>query len=123
MIAGLGLDVCEIARMEQLLKNQRFLSRFFAPEERAYIENRGMGAAQSLAGMFAAKEALTKALGVGLTAGELTDIRVLHDPLGAPYFDLRGEFARLTAERGITAWHLSIAHDGGVAAAVAIAER
>ncbi len=123
MIVGIGLDVCEIARMEKLLVDGRFLARFFSMEEQEYIEYKGKGAAQTMAGIFAAKEALVKALGIGLTGGQLSDICVLHDKLGAPYYDLRGEYAAHAAQRHITNLHLSISHDGGVAAAVAIAER
>ena len=123
MIVGVGLDVCDIARMEALLKDGRFLGRFFAPEEQEYIENKGRGAAASMAGIFAAKEALVKALGTGFTLGEIADICVLHDKCGAPYYELRGACAVHAAQRNITALHLSISHEGGVAAAVAIAER
>ena len=123
MIVGIGLDVCEIARMEKVLVNGHFLARFFAPEEQEYIENRGKGAAQTMAGIFAAKEALVKALGLGFGYGEIAEICVLHDKFGAPYYDLRGAYAQHAAQRNVTALHLSITHDGGIAAAVAIAER
>lgn len=123
MIVGVGLDVCQIARMEDQLKDGRFLARFFSAEEQEYIENRGKMAAQSMAGIFAAKEALVKALGTGFTVGDIRDICVLHDKFGAPYYDLRGAYAVHAAQRSVTHLHLSISHDGGVAAAVAIAER
>ena len=123
MIVGVGVDVCEIARMEKLLVDGKFLGRFFSPEEQEYIENKGKSAAQSMAGIFAAKEALTKALGTGLSGGSIQDICVLHDKCGAPYYDLRGAFAQHASQRHITNLHLSISHDGGVAAAIAIAER
>lgn len=123
MIVGVGLDVCDIARMEKLLIDGKFLGRFFSLEEQEYIENKGKMAAASMAGIFAAKEALVKALGTGFTSGNLSDICVLHDKCGAPYYDLRGAYAAHAAQRSITALHLSISHDGGIAAAVAIAER
>lgn len=123
MIVGVGMDVCEIARMEKLLVDGKFLGRFFSPEEQEYVENKGRGAAQTMAGIFAAKEALVKALGTGFTEGQLADICILHDKYGAPYYDLRGNYAQHAAQRHITNLHLSISHDGGVAAAVAIAER
>ena len=58
MCKGLGLDVCEIARMEKLLEDDRFLARFFTPAEAEYIRSRGVGAARTMAGLFAAREAL-----------------------------------------------------------------
>lgn len=123
MIAGVGIDLCEISRMESLLSNGRFLARFFSMEEQAYIQSRGRTAAQSMAGVFAAKEALTKALGTGLSGGEMRDICVLHDEKGAPYYALRGKWAALAEERGVRAFYLSISHEGGMAAAVCVAER
>ncbi len=101
MIAGVGMDLCEIARMEKLLENGRFLARFFSLEEQAYIQSKGKTAAQTMAGIFAAKEALAKALGTGLASGELADICVLHDEHGAPYYELRGNYAELAKERQI----------------------
>ncbi|MBQ6256995.1 MAG: 4'-phosphopantetheinyl transferase superfamily protein, partial [Clostridia bacterium] len=41
MIAGIGIDLCEISRMEKLLEDERFLSRYFSPEEQAYIHGKG----------------------------------------------------------------------------------
>lgn len=123
MIVGVGVDVCDIARMEKLLIDGKFLARFFSPEEQEYIENKGKAAAQSMAGIFAAKEALVKALGTGLSGGSIQDICVLHDKCGAPYYDLRGAYALHASQRHITNLHLSISHDGGVAVAMAIAER
>ena len=122
MIVGVGIDLCEIARMEELLVDGRFLGRFFSQEEQEYIEYKGKRAADSMAGIFAAKEALVKALGTGFTAC-IQDIVVLHDKNGAPYYDLRGEYALHAAQRSITNLHLSISHDGGMATAIAIAER
>lgn len=123
MIVGVGMDLCEIARMEKLLVDGRFLGRYFSLEEQEYIENKGKCAADTMAGIYAAKEALVKALGTGITDADLQDICVLHDSLGAPYFDLRGEYALHAAQRNIHNLHLSISHDGGVAAAIVIAER
>ena len=123
MISGIGIDLCEIARMEKLLSDGRFLARFFSAEERSYIQGKGKTAAQSMAGIYAAKEALAKALGVGLSGGELRDICVLHDAGGAPYYDLRGDWTMLARERQIHSFFLSVTHENGMAAAVCAAER
>lgn len=123
MIVGVGIDLCEIARMERLLVDGRFLGRFFSREEQEYIEYKGKRAADTMAGIYAAKEALVKALGTGFTDSNIQDIVVLHDKNGAPYYELRGDYALHAAQRNITSLHLSISHDGGVAAAIAIAER
>lgn len=66
MCKGLGLDLCGISRMEALLRDERFLNRYFTPAETAYVHAKGAGAAQTLAGLYAAKEAVLKAMGVGI---------------------------------------------------------
>ncbi len=118
MCKGLGLDVCEISRMEKLLRDDRFLNRYFTPEEIAYIRSRGAGAAASMAGLFAAREALGKALGTGIDF-DLREAAVDHDKNGAPFFKLAG---RLKERVGGTRLFLSISHDGGIAAAVCLLE-
>ena len=122
MIAGIGIDLCEIARMEKLLEDGRFLSRYFSPEEQAYIAGKGRSAAQTMAGIFAAKEALGKALDVGIAA-DIREISVQHDGNGSPYYALSGEYARLAEDRRISSFFLSISHENGMAAAVCVAER
>ena len=118
MICGVGLDVCEIRRMEKRAEDERFLSRFFTEQERAYVAERGAGAAQTLAGLFAAKEAFAKALGTGI-AFDLREAEIVHDALGRPGYRLRGRAAELAGE---DRFFLSVSHDGGVAAAVCVRE-
>lgn len=123
MIAGIGIDLCEIARMEKLLENGHFLARFFSPEEQAYIRGKGKTAPQTMAGIYAAKEALVKALGCGIVSADLGQIGVVHDSYGKPAYVLQGEYARLAEDKRISSFYLSITHDGGMAAAVCVAER
>ena len=118
MCAGLGLDLCEISRMERLLEDDRFLNRYFTPEEIAYIRGRGRAAAQSMAGIFAAKEALGKALGTGI-GFELREAEVRHTAEGCPFYAFSGALKEKTG--GDRFW-LSITHDGGMAAAVCVRE-
>ena len=54
MVKGLGIDLCEIARMDRMLTDERFLNRYFTESEISYIRSKGKGAAQTLAGIFAA---------------------------------------------------------------------
>ena len=122
MIAGVGIDLCEISRMDKMIQNEHFLARFFSEEEQAYIQKKGKSGAQSMAAIFAAKEALTKALGVGIAA-DIRDISVAHDANGAPYYSLSGDYARMADERGIATFFLSITHEGNMAAAVCVAEK
>ena len=118
MIRGLGLDLCEIARMEKLVGKEQFLNRYFNEEEIDYIRTKGKNAAQTMAGIFAAKEAFSKALGTGITF-DLKEIRVLHDEAGRPAYLLSGKAEKLG--EGDRFW-LSITHDGGIAAAVCVRE-
>ena len=118
MCTGLGLDLCEISRMEKLLADDRFLGRFFSPAEAEYIRSRGKGAAQSMAGIFAAKEALAKALGTGIDF-DLREAEIMHDEKGRPFYALSGMLKeRLGSDR---LW-LSITHEAGFAAAVCLRE-
>ncbi len=119
MVIGLGLDICEIARMEKNLINDRFISRFFTEDEAAYIRSRGAGAAQTMAGLFAAREALGKAMGCGIDF-ELKEAEIRHDSDGCPYYHLTGSLAERTAG---SRFLLSITHDSGIAAAVCIREK
>ena len=122
MIIGIGIDLCAIQRMEEALKNERFLTRFFAAEEQEYILSRGPGQAASTAACFAAKEALVKAFGTGFDGIATTDVVVLRMENGRPYYDLRG-CAKLMAEKlSVTSIHLSLSHDHGVAAAFCVLE-
>ena len=118
MIKGLGLDLCEISRMDKLLGNDRFLNRYFTEKEAGYIRSKGKTAAQTAAGIYAAKEAMAKALGTGI-AFDLKEVTVLHDEAGMPAYVLSGKAAQ---RGGGDRFLLSITHDGGMAAAVCVRE-
>ena len=118
MIQGIGLDLCEISRMEKLRTMTRFTERYFTAEEQEYIRGKGIHAAQTMAGIFAAKEALAKALGTGLDFS-LQEAEVIHDERGCPAYRFHGSLSGRTAGEQ---FFLSITHDGGVAGAVCIRE-
>ena len=116
MIVGVGIDVVQVARIERALARTPGLAgRLFTDGERA------LPRAESLAARFAAKEAVAKALGApgGL---RWRDAEVVNDPGGRPRLVLHGGVAEEAAAQGITTWHLSLSHDGGVATAVVVAE-
>lgn len=121
MIVGIGVDICEIARIERAMEKVGFLPRFFTREECDYVAARAQMGAQSAAGLFAAKEAMLKALGKGL-AIPMRDVGVTHDALGAPQACLSGAAAKRLCELGGRRMLLSISHDGGMAVAMAVAE-
>lgn len=113
-LAGIGIDLCEIARMQALLDEGHSLRRMFNEAEQAYIRSKGASAAQTMAGLFAAKEAILKALGTGMSV-PMTDIAIQHTALGQPAAALTGK----AADIGGTIM-LSITHEAGMAAAFAV---
>jgi holo-[acyl-carrier protein] synthase len=115
MIVGIGVDLVDIARFERTIeRTPRLLPRLFSEAERALKPH-------SLAARYAAKEALIKALG-GSDGLHWTEIEIASEPSGRPVFSLTGSTAATLAERGITAVHLSMSHDAGLATAYVIAE-
>jgi len=118
MYKGLGFDLCEVARMEKKAGDGPFLRRFFTEGEAEYIRSRGAHAAESLAGIFAAKEAFAKAMGTGITF-DLREVEVRHGEQGEPLYALSGKAADMA---GNDRFLLSISHDGGMAGAVCLRE-
>ncbi len=115
MIIGIGVDLVDIPRFERAIeRTPALLTRLFAPAERTLKPH-------SLAARYAAKEALIKALG-GSDGVHWTDIEVASEPSGKPVFALSGETETTVAARGITALHLSLSHDAGLATAYVVAE-
>ena len=125
MIVSTGIDIVEVYRIaETMTRTPRFAERVFTDSERAYCDAKGAAAAQSYAGRFAAKEAFLKALQTGWR-GKITwhDIEILNDPDGVPSLNVKGEAARILADRGAEVAHLSISHTTEHAVAHVILER
>jgi holo-[acyl-carrier protein] synthase len=121
-VIGVGTDVCSIERMRTALARTPGLKqRVFTDDEQTYCDRR-RDPAERYAARFAAKEAVMKAMGVGLGACKTRDIEIVRADSSAPSIVLHATAADLAASRGISAWHLAISHDGGVALAVAVAE-
>ena len=121
MIKGLGCDVCAISRMQKILENPRFLERWFTEYERGYIAAR-KNQAQTAAGIFAAKEAFVKALGVGFSGLTPDQVSIRHAASGAPYYDINEKMRAALDACGAANAFLSVSHDGNVATAVAVIE-
>ena len=126
MILGLGIDVVEVGRIRRLVGDgaragtaERFLRRCFTEGERRYCDARA-DRATPYAARFAAKEAAAKALGAPRGI-HWTDVEVERED-GAPRLRLSGVAERAARERGVARVHLSLTHDGGVAAAVVVLE-
>lgn len=100
-----------------------FVQRVFGPEERALLQGRSPARrAETAAANFAAKEALAKALGTGLSGFVWVQAQALRAPNGAPYFAFSGRLAETMRQKGLAA-HLSITHEGGLATAFVVLEQ
>ncbi len=121
-ILGLGVDICEIGRMERALDRHPSLrGRVFTPEEVAYCDSRARPA-ESYAGRFAAREAVIKALG-GYRGRGWRDISVTRAPTGAPAIRLEGNAKRRADVLGITGVLITFTHERTSAVAFAVAVR
>ena len=116
MIAGIGVDLVDLARFEKQLENTPAL------RDRLFHEAERDNSVRQLAGSFAAKEALVKALGspIGLA---WTELRVWRNELGQPILIAQGGSAARLEGLGVDKLHLSISHDGGMLIAYVIAEK
>ena len=123
-ILALGMDLAQIARFEAAYARhgERLLERVFTDGERAYCDKRKTRMT-NYTGRFAVKEAVMKVLGTGWAQGVAwRDIEVVRNSGEAPTVVLHGAAARIAAAKGIARIHVTITHDAGVAAAVAVAE-
>jgi len=114
-----GIDLVEIARMQSVIERygERFLKRVFTPQELAEVG----GNIPSLAARFAAKEAVSKALGTGIGAVNWREIEILRGPSREPVLRLHGAAAQLAGLLGFTAWSVSLSHSQSHAIAMAVA--
>jgi holo-[acyl-carrier protein] synthase len=119
-ILGIGVDICEIARLERAIARHPTLrERVFTPEEIAYCDGKARPA-ESYAGRFAAREATIKALG-GYRGRRWQDISVTRAPTGAPAIRLDGNAERRADALGISDVLISFTHERTNAVAFAIA--
>ncbi|HQE91332.1 MAG TPA: holo-ACP synthase [Anaerolineae bacterium] len=119
-----GVDLVDIPRLERVLHRcgEKFLTRIYTPDEVLYSRGR----TTELAVRFAAKEAVAKALGVGMRilapAGiDWLDVETLNEMSGKPYIVLHGRARMLAEAQGLTEWAISLSHDGGIAMALVVA--
>ena len=119
---GIGIDAVDVDRFRRVLaRRPRLVHRLFTAEEQAYA-NRQADPTQRYAARFAAKEAVLKALGIGLGRVALTEIEVVREPSGAPGLRLWGRAAAVAEASGVAHWRLSMTHTALIAQAVAVAE-
>lgn len=113
-----GVDLASLTRLQAMIEDDpAFLPTAWTPRELAYAD----GDVARLAGRWAAKEAVMKALGIGIGRISPLDIEVLDDEDGAPAVTLTGTALERASELGIGEWAISLSHEGGLAIAFAIA--
>ncbi|MBA7498205.1 Holo-[acyl-carrier-protein] synthase [subsurface metagenome] len=112
LIIGCGIDLVKIERIEKIIKKwgDNFIFRIFTSLEREYCEKKKGNKFQSYAGKFAAKEALLKALGLGLREANWKEIEIKNDELGQPIIDTSGKLKNVASAKGVSKYFISISH-------------
>jgi len=115
-----GIGIVDVERIERAITRygERFCERIYTQQER--IDSCGHVA--SLAARFAAKEAVSKALGAGIGKVGWKDIEILHDDRQQPILRLHGHADELASKLGLTKWSISLSHTHSLAIAVTIAQ-
>ncbi|NGU42495.1 holo-ACP synthase [Clostridium perfringens] len=126
MIIGIGVDIIEIERVRQAIQNNKnFLSKLFTERELDYFISRNMNS-EVIAGNFAAKEAVSKALGTGIRGFSFKDIEILRNELGKPEVILHNGANlignKLVGNNNSLRVHLSISHNNSSAIAYSVLE-
>jgi len=122
MIYGIGTDIVEIRRIKEILENNpKFIERVFGKNEIEYLKRRNLRP-EYVAGRFAAKEAVAKAMGTGFSGFEIKDIEIESTALGKPIAVLKGKAKLLIQKYGEYKIHLSISHGMDSAVAYVILE-
>jgi len=125
MIYGIGVDLVNIERMEIMIDRwgERFMGRVFTPEEIAFCGKKAFPA-QAFALRFAAKEAFSKALGLGMRKGlRWKDIEVVRSSKGQPCLRLHGRSFELCREEKIIRSHLSLSDEEDYGIAMVVLEK
>ena len=118
---GIGADLVDVDRFRAVIaRTPRLVERVFTDGERRDAGRR-RDPAEPLAARFAAKEAVMKALHVGLGRFPLREVEVVRAPSGAPFLRLHGEAAAVAASVGVEHWRLTLTHTGHLAQAIAVA--
>jgi holo-[acyl-carrier protein] synthase len=121
-VIGIGIDLVDIDRFRiSLERTPSMRTRLFTAVELEYVAPKA-DPIPSLAARFAAREAVMKALGVGLGAFGFHDVWVERAASGLPSLMVTAAAADLASAAGVTTWHLSLTHSDHVAAAYVIAE-
>lgn len=121
MIIGVGTDIIEIKRIEKAISKESFVKKYFTEREIIFFQGKNFKS-ETIAGSFAAKEAVAKTLGTGFSSFGAIDIEIMHDSKGAPYVVLCGNAKTIAIEKKLENICISISHCKDYAIAYAVAE-
>ena len=120
MIVGIGNDIIEIERIEKAISKEGFKNKIYTQRELKNIEKRG-NRTETYAGIFSAKEAISKAIGTGVREFSLTDLEILNDDLGKPYVVVSEKLDKIIkSKKEDYQIEISISHSKKYATAVAM---
>ena len=122
MIRGVGTDIVQVGRIGTAIKRTpMFLEKVFTEEERKYFKSRNNNL-ETIAGNFAAKEAISKAMGTGISGFGLLDIEILRNEMGQPIANISDKVKEVISIKEDYSIHVSISHTNENAIAFAILE-
>ena len=120
MIVGIGNDIIEIERIEKAISKESFKNKVYTQRELENIEKRG-DRVETYAGIFSAKEAISKAIGTGVREFSLTDLEILNDDLGKPYVIISEKLDKIIkSKKEDYQIEISISHSKKYAISIAI---
>ena len=120
MIVGIGNDIIEIERIEKAISKEGFKDKIYTQRELENIKKRG-NRAETYAGVFSAKEAISKAIGTGVREFSLTNLEILNDDLGKPYVVVSEKLDKIIKDKKEDYQiEISISHSKKYATAMAI---
>ncbi len=115
-----GIDIMDVARMEKMSSNASHLKKIYTEYEIEYI-NKTNSRTQRMAGIYCAKEAFLKALGIGVRNGiDFLEIEINHEPGGRPYLKLSDKVRVMLATKNIKETAISISHTNGLSTAICV---
>lgn len=124
-----GIDIVDVKRIKQLNKNGQLEKKILSGQELNYLNTKSMIVVKgrqlaerdySLAGFWAAKEAVLKAFGVGINNINFKQIEILHKKSGAPYVNIEPEMQKKLCEKMYKNAEISISHDGELAISICV---
>ena len=120
MIIGIGNDIIEIKRVEKAILKEGFKNKVYTQKELENIEKRG-NRTETYAGIFSAKEAISKAIGTGVREFSLANLEILNNDLGKPYVVVSEKLDKiLKNKKEDYQIEISISHSRKYATAMAI---